>query len=88
MSLTFFFDDVLVFMDANGRNGRAVGNDGVRLGCGRSELEDGDVGEVGDASGEEIMGTVRAALKAGTVTVIAGVMGGELEVKRSVFDAG
>lgn len=77
MSLTLFFDErlVLVLMDANGRNGRAVGNDGVRRGCGRSWLREGGVGDVGDASGEDTMGA-RAPLKVGKVTVIAVVCGG------------
>lgn len=76
MSLTLFFEEfVVLLMDANGRNGRAVGNEGVRRGCGLSWWKE-DVGDVGDASGEDTMGAACAALKAGTVTVIAVVREG------------
>lgn len=87
MSLTLFFDEELAVlpMDANGRSGRAVGNGGVRRGCGRSWLNEVDVGDVGDASGEDIMGAERAALKTGTVTVIAVVwVGWEADVSDCV----
>lgn len=76
MIFTLFFDVWVLLIDAKGRSGRAVGKHGVRRGSGDSGLEDGDVGVVGDASGDEIIGE-RAAWNAGMVTVRAGKRKGE-----------
>jgi hypothetical protein len=46
-------DAVLVVIEGNGRRGREAGNDGFRIGRGRADCREGEVGE---ASGDETRG--------------------------------
>jgi len=46
-------DAALVVIEGNGRRGREAGNDGFRMGRGRADCREGEVGE---ASGDETRG--------------------------------
>ena len=61
------FTTAAVVIEGNGRRGRDAGNDGFRMGRGRADCRDGEVGE---ASGDETRG--RFVLIASDMGVLVG----------------